>query len=163
MRIAIISDTHDHIWNLQKAMPTLVKTDVVLHCGDLCSPFVVKQLGDGLGEIPVHVVWGNNDGDKRALDAMARKAGNIQIHGDFASLEFEGVKIAMNHYPEIGQALAGSNEFDLVCYGHDHIAYEEKIGESYLLNPGEIMGLNGKSTFAIFSTVNKTIEWVEIS
>lgn len=152
MKIAILSDTHDNIWKLEEAMPHLQAAEVVIHCGDLCSPFIVKQLGEGLGETPVHVVWGNNDGDKRLLSVLAEKAGNITIHGDFAELELGGRKIAVTHYPEIGRGLAQGTAYDLVCYGHDHTAYEEKIGETILLNPGEIMGLNGPRSLAHYDT-----------
>ena len=116
MRIAIISDSHDNIWKLESAMPALASADVVLHCGDLCSPFVVRQLGEGLKSKEVHVVWGNNDGDKWLLTKIAAQAGNITMHGDFAVLELGELKVAMTHYPEIGRTVAASDHFDLVCY-----------------------------------------------
>lgn len=162
MRIAVISDTHDNIWKLANAMPHLRTADVVLHCGDLCSLFVVKRLGEGLAGKPVHVVWGNNDGDKRLLAKLADQSGNVEMHGDLAVLEIEGLKIALNHYPEVGRALAESGRFDLVCYGHDHVAHEERIGGTLLLNPGEIMGLNGRSTLAIFAPGEDQVTWVEV-
>lgn len=162
MKIAILSDTHDNIWKLEEAMPHLQAAEVVIHCGDLCSPFIVKQLGEGLGDIPVHVVWGNNDGDKRLLSVLADKAGNITIHGDFAELELGGRKIAVTHYPEIGRGLAQGAGYDLVCYGHDHTAYEEKIGETVLLNPGEVMGLNGPRSLAHYDTETGEVTRIEI-
>jgi len=162
MRIAIISDTHDNIWKLEKAMPHLASSDVLLHCGDICSPFVIRQLGEGLKGVPAHVVWGNNDGDKRLLADRADEAGNITMHGDFAELEFGGLKVAVNHYPEIGRALAGSGHYGLVCYGHDHTAYEERVGETLLLNPGELLGMKGRSTLAIYDTKKGEVEWVEV-
>lgn len=162
MRIAIISDTHDNIWKLEEAIPHLNSTDMLIHCGDLCSPFIIKQLAEGVTDIPVHIVWGNNDGDKRLLSKLAAQSENIHIHGDFAELEVEGSKIAVTHYPEIGRALAKSGQYDLVCYGHDHTAHEEQIGDTLLLNPGEIMGLNGRRTLAICTLPQKNIEWVEL-
>lgn len=152
MKIAILSDTHDNIWKLAEAMPHLQAADVVIHCGDLCSPFIVKQLGEGLGEIPAHVVWGNNDGDQRLLSKLADLAGNITIHGDFAELDLGGRKIAVTHYPEIARGLAQGTAYDLVCYGHDHIAHQETIGKTVLLNPGEVMGLFGPRSLAHYDT-----------
>lgn len=162
MRIAIISDTHDNIWKLESAMPNITTTDIVLHCGDICSPFVIKQMAENLGDKPVHVVWGNNDGDKRLLSQVAQKSGNIHLHGDFVELNIEGTQIALSHYPAIGQALASTNRYDLVCYGHDHTAYDEWVGKTLLLNPGEVMGLNGRSTMAIYTPKDKELTWVEI-
>jgi putative phosphoesterase len=158
-----MSDTHDNIWKLEDAMPYLVDCDTILHCGDLIAPFIVVQLGEGVPDKPIHIVWGNNDGDKRLLTEKALESSNIYIHGDFADLELSGAKIAINHYPAIARALAASGEYDLVCYGHDHTAHQEMIGETVLLNPGEVMGLKGRSTIAIFDTDQREIEWIELS
>jgi putative phosphoesterase len=162
MKIAVISDSHDNIWKLEKAMPFLSQADIVLHCGDLISPFMIKRLVEGLGTIPIHIVWGNNDGDKALLSKLARESGSITIHGETASLELGGKKIAINHYPEIARREAESGTYDLVCYGHDHTAYYEKIGETLLLNPGELMGMNGRSTFVIYDTQTGEVKWVEL-
>lgn len=158
MRIGIISDTHDNIWRLEEALSYLQDTDAILHCGDLISPFIVHRLGKGLGNKPVHVVWGNNDGDKRALTQAAGQYGNITLHGDFADLSLDSVRIAINHYPEIGRSLASCEQYDLVCYGHDHTAFKEQIGKTLLINPGEVMGLNGSATLAIYDTGPRRVE-----
>ena len=162
MRIAVVSDSHDNIWKLEKAIPHLATADVVLHCGDLIAPFMVIRLIKGAGGIPIHIVWGNNDGDKRLLTEVSSGVENIHLHGDLAELDFAGFKVAVNHYPQIGRALAESGRYDLVCYGHDHTAHEEWIGETLLLNPGELMGLQGASTIAIYDTENKVVEFIEI-
>ena len=162
MKIGIISDSHDNIWKLERAFPTLRQTEAVLHCGDLISPFMINKLKAGLEDIPVHIVWGNNDGDKQLVAKAAITAGTIMLHGDFAELELGGRRIAINHYPEIGRALAASGAYDLVCYGHDHTRHEERVGETLLLNPGEIMGMNGVSSLALYDTQEGEIEWVEL-
>jgi len=162
MKIAVISDSHDNIWKLEEAIPILVQTDAVIHCGDIIAPFMVKRLAEGLGEIPVHIVWGNNDGDKRLLSKVAEQAGIISLHGDFAQFELGGKHIAINHYPEISRAIAMSGNYDLVCFGHDHSAHEERIGNTLLLNPGELMGMNGRSTLAIYKTKNQQVDWIEL-
>lgn len=162
VQIAILSDTHDQIWKLDQAMPILSTADVILHCGDLCSPFVIVRLGKGVGEKPIHVVFGNNDGDPRLLTLKAIETGNVQIHGQFASLELGGLRIVINHYPEIARPIAVSQQFDLVCYGHDHTAHEEWIGSTLLLNPGELLGMNGRSSFAIFETHTRIVRWIDL-
>ncbi len=162
MKISVISDTHDNIWRLEEAIPYMAQTDLVLHCGDLVAPFMIKRLAGGLGGTPLHIIWGNNDGDKRLISKLAQEAGSIFTHGDFVELELGGKKIALNHYPEIGRALAESRKYDLVCYGHDHSVNEEWVGNTLLLNPGELMGMNGRSTFAIFDTDSDAVEWMEL-
>jgi hypothetical protein len=71
--------------------------------------------------------------------------------------------VALTHYPEVARALAASGLYDLVCYGHDHTAHEERLGNTVLLNPGEVMGLRGHSTFAHYVTRSRKVAWVELA
>lgn len=160
MKLAILSDTHDHLWALKAILPQLATADAILHCGDLCSPFMVKHLGEGVAGKPVHIVWGNNEGDVLLMTRVATP--NVNLHGAFAAVEFEGVKVAINHYPDIARGLALSGQYDLVCFGHNHIASSERVGQCQLLNPGEVMGLLGPRTFAFFDTATRMVESVSI-
>ena len=162
MKLGIISDIHDNVWRLAEAVPYLKKTGGVLHCGDLIAPFMVQRLKEGVGDVPVHFVWGNNDGDKKQIFEMANKYTGFNIYNEFADIRINGLRIAINHYSEIAKGLAQSQEYDLVCFGHNHIASEEKVGKTLLLNPGEVMGLNGRSTIVLFDTATCTVEWVEL-
>ena len=162
MKIAILSDTHDNIWKLDSALRRVSNADVIIHCGDLCSPFVIKHLGDAAHSRPVHIVWGNNDGDGRLLCQVATQFSGIRLHGQLAELEIDGVRIGVKHYPEIARPLAASGFYDLVCYGHDHTAHESMVGNCILLNPGELLGLMGKTTFALFDTQTRIVEFQEV-
>lgn len=162
MKIAVMSDTHDHIWRLDLALTLMLNADRIIHCGDLCSPFVIKHIGEAARGRPVDVVWGNNDGDPRLICEVASSYHNIALHGQFAELRIDDLVVAVNHYPEIAEPLAASGKFDLVCYGHDHTAYESRVGKCILLNPGELMGMKGKSTFAWFDTVTCSIRFEEV-
>lgn len=68
MKIAIMSDGHEHWDNLRKAITIANQQscDMLLFAGDLMAP------GNGLSALktftgPVHMVFGNNDGDKYKL------------------------------------------------------------------------------------------------
>ncbi len=163
MKIAIMSDIHDNIWALADALTKVAETEasVLIFCGDFCAPFSLKQLADGFTG-PIHVVWGNNDGDKWLLTTIAQGCDNVTLHGEFAEIEVAGQKIGVNHYPGLGRRLAESGAYDLVCYGHDHIAHIEQIEETLLVNPGEVMGRLGKRTFAIYDTEARSARLVEI-
>jgi putative phosphoesterase len=108
-------------------------------------------------------VWGNNDGDKWLLTRNANAAGNVTLHGELAELELGGRRVAVNHYPHIARPLAESGDYDAVFYGHDHKAHMERIGDTLLLNPGEVMGRFGKSTFAWYDTDTGKAELVEVA
>lgn len=161
MRVAICSDIHDNIWKLEAALPGMNRANVLLFCGDFCAPFTLKQLARGF-EGPVHAVFGNNDGDPRLLVVEAQGAGSVEMHGQFAELEFGGLTFALNHYPEIARRLAESGAYDVVCYGHDHTLHSEMVGETLLVNPGEVMGRDGRSTYVIFDTVSRELEVIDV-
>jgi predicted phosphodiesterase len=73
------------------------------------------------------------------------------------------VRIAINHYPEIAHGLALSGKYDLVCFGHNHTASLEQVNATVLLNPGEIMGLNGRSTLGVFDIQSKRVDFIELT
>jgi hypothetical protein len=162
MKIAILSDTHDHIWKIDQALHQMGQADVILHCGDLCSPFVIRHLAAGSGGRPIHIVWGNNDGDPRLISQVAAGFPFITLHGQFAELTLDGIRIAVNHYPEIARPLAASGHYDLVCYGHDHTAHHSRVGRCVLLNPGEILGMKGRRTFAWYDSTTREVRFEEV-
>ena len=153
MKIAIMSDSHDNIWKLDQALAKITGVDALIHCGDLCSPFVIKHLGAWAeNKKPIYIVWGNNDGDRMMITSEAKAFETLNLCGEYARLELDGIRIFVTHYPGIAESVADSDDYDLICYGHDHTRAKKKIGNSLLLNPGEIMGLNGTSTLAVFDT-----------
>ena len=78
----------------------------------------------------------------------------------FSELEIDGLKIALQHYPELGQRLAESGAYDAVFTGHDHQRYQEQIGETLWANPGEIMGRFGTVSYGLFETEARVFEHV---
>jgi putative phosphoesterase len=164
MIVAVLSDIHDNIWNLADALEQVraASAEVMFFCGDLCAPFTLTQLGHDFSG-PVHCVFGNNDGDPRLLLQNAQAAGNVTLHGQLADLTLAGRRMAVNHYPEIARSMAGSGDFDLVCYGHNHIARVESVGErTVLANPGEVMGRFGAPSFGLYDTERRTFDLVTI-
>ena len=69
----------------------------------------------------------------------------------------------MVHYPELAEPLAGSGEFDLVVFGHSHEVAERRVGETLLLNPGEVCGwLTGRATVAVVDLEGMTVEVIDL-
>lgn len=152
MRIAIISDIHDRVPRLRAAMDLFDRIDTVICCGDLCAPFVVTELAEGFAG-PVHIVFGNVDGDRFRIAQQAAKYSHVQLHGEFAELELGGKTFAVNHFDHLGRAIAGSQKFDVVCFGHTHKFEISQTGSTMVINPGEIYGLRtGNSTFVVYDT-----------
>jgi putative phosphoesterase len=161
MKIAILSDIHDNIWKLETLLATL-EADILIFCGDFCAPFTLAQIAEGFAG-PVHVVFGNNDGDQLFLARVASRFPQVTLHGDFAELELDGQQVAVTHYPEIGQALARGGVYDLVCHGHSHERIIEQAGGTLRVNPGEVMGRLGLSTYAQYDTLTGQAKIVEVA
>ncbi len=141
MKIAVISDTHDHVWHTQQAVEQANKSgaEIILHCGDLVSPFLLEEFDGFTGQF--HLVTGNNPGDMALLERMITKRNpHFMYHGLIGKLEIADFKIAWTHDPQTGYYIAKSGEFDLVAFGHTHRWHLETINRTSFLNPGEILG-----------------------
>lgn len=160
MRIAILSDIHDNIWKLEALLASL-EADVLLFCGDFCAPFTLAQIAEAF-DGPIHAVFGNNDGDQFLLARIASKYPHVTLHGDLAELELDGRRVAVTHYPQIGNALAQGPAYDLVCHGHSHERLVETVGDTLRVNPGEVMGRFGLSTYALYHTGTGQAEIVSV-
>ncbi|NVL89700.1 MAG: metallophosphoesterase [Desulfobacterales bacterium] len=163
MILAVMSDTHDHIWNVRKALRLIQERDVeaIIHCGDFIAPFVLKELDQA--QIPVHGVFGNNDGDQYLLTKLSMtELSNITLYGLMGELELGDFKVAFTHYRAVADGLAATGQFDLVCFGHSHEAFIEKVGKTDLLNPGEVMGKDGSPGFYLVDTSTRKYELVSL-
>lgn len=164
MKIAIMSDSHDNWPNLEKAVE--ISNDAgcgqLLFTGDLISPPGLKILEKFNGQ--VHIVFGNNEGEKEWFTKFVLERPNITLHGNSAELEIDDLRFYLQHYPRQAEIAANSGLFDVCVCGHDHIYKESKVKDCIVLNPGTIHGYKHiqkiEATFIIFNTVTKTVEKV---
>ncbi|UCC89277.1 MAG: metallophosphoesterase [Anaerolineales bacterium] len=164
MLIGVLSDIHDNLDNLIQALAIFRERGVkaLIFCGDFCSPIPSRVMaGEFQGD--VHCVFGNGDGDKFLMLHVAKtQYPNLKLHGEYAELEFEGVKVAVTHYPFYARALARTGDYQAVFSGHTHEASQERINDCLWLNPGDVMGWKGKSSCAVYDTATNSGEIVSI-
>lgn len=161
MNIAVMSDSHDHIWNLRKALAIIQaeNCDHIIHCGDFVAPFMFKELEKA--GILAHCVFGNNDGDKSLLTRFALQSeGLITLDSLIGEFDINGFRIAFTHEWIVAEGLAASGKYHLVCFGHSHQYVENTIGGILVLNPGEIMGKDGEPGFCIVDTESRRVRRV---
>lgn len=171
MKIAILSDIHDNVWKLQKALDWITAPENAIEamviCGDLCAPFIIGIIQRRFS-YPIHLVFGNNDGDTFRITHLADQ--QVSIHGELAELTYfegnlyagieedpdrQGLRLAANHYHDIAEGLIQSGRYNVVLYGHNHkhrIAYYDRASRKYVdrpsgdtilsINPGAIMGFD---------------------
>ena len=141
LRVGLLADVHDHVHALGRALPWLREhTNVLLVLGDLVSPFVMKLLGSGFPK-PIHVVFGNNDGDQHRLTATAATFEHVSVHGELFRQALGSRAVVAQHYPGIAEVVDPSVA-DLVAFGHDHRARSYRRGEAWFVNPGTLMGFD---------------------
>jgi putative phosphoesterase len=129
--VAVIADTHMPRGGRripEACLERLRGADLVLHAGDVTAASVLAEL-EAIGP-PVHAVHGNMD------DAELRER-----LPETRIVDAGGLSIGMTHDP--GPA-AGREErlvrrfpgCAAVVYGHTHLPQVERVGETWILNPG---------------------------
>jgi len=164
MKIGIISDTHDRLPFIDKAIEELNKerVDLVLHAGDYCAPFAAfrfkplkaKMIG----------VFGNNDAERELLRRNFSEIG-VEIRGRFAEIKADDVKIALLHgdEEELLNSIINTKSYDVVVYGHTHHPEVKKKNGVLTVNPGEVCGyLTGEATIGILDTKTKDVTIIQI-
>jgi len=161
MIIGIMSDTHDHLPLVDKAVKKLLdeKAEIVLHCGDYVSPFVIPHFKPFKGKFIG--VFGNNDGDHEFLKRRFAEF-RMEIRGIFAEVKIDNLRIALLHGGEPGgqpglsellKSLLSIKCYDVIIYGHVHEAKAYKKNKTLIINPGEVCGyLTGKPSIAVLDT-----------
>ncbi len=165
MKIGLISDTHDNLTQVEKAIKFLnnTKTEIVLHAGDYVAPFVIPKFKNL--QCNLIGVFGNNDGDHELLKKRFSETKNCTIKDRFAEINADNYKIGLLHgdETELLNALIKSEYFDAIVHGHSHSKNIEQKGKTLVINPGEVCGyLTGKSTLAILDTIKRQAEIVEL-
>lgn len=159
MQIGIISDTHDDMASIKKAVDVLNNRKVsrVIHAGDIVSPFTFEVFKDLKGDFTG--IFGNNDGDRLLLK---EKSGN-NIHNQPLMLNIEKKRIIIFHEPYIVNEIAESGNFNIIIYGHTHKPDIRKVKDTLIINPGKVAVLHkGKSTLAILDIRSLDVELVEL-
>ncbi|MEI6288581.1 MAG: YfcE family phosphodiesterase [bacterium] len=179
MLIAIISDSHDNITNIEKFLSWAKenKIETIIHCGDIASPETIDYLSKNFSGV-IHFAFGNMDNNYRsAILTMKNIWTNVELHGNIGTTvipaeagisskihEIPGqarddIRIAFCHFPDQAKELASSGNYNLVFYGHTHKPWMETLPNNcQLINPGTLGGIFSKATFAIYDTISKKLE-----
>ena len=180
MKLGIISDTHDDIVNVRKAIDIFNQESVryVIHAGDYVFPGIIKEFKKLNGKLIG--VLGNNDGEKNyLLKSFLEIEGELK--GELGELQIEDLKIAIYHGTslEIKEILIKSGKFKIVVCGHTHKIephdnstgrYESNDGRTLVLNPGtahsKVESLSGafvEGGVIILDTDSKEYRYIALS
>jgi len=148
MQIGIVSDTHDNLDLVDRAVDFLESEGVarVIHCGDIVAPFSATPFDSDNFEF--YAVRGNNDGEW-ALSKTVDEFGTYM--GDCGRLTVDGVSIAVYHGTNklLREALVDSGEYDYVLHGHTHERTLEARNGTVRVNPGGLPIPGSDDTFHV--------------
>lgn len=142
MKIAILSDTHNNLANLDAALEKIRQQGVttLIHCGDMTTAETARHL-DGFRVV---FVYGNGDyasGEIReTLEAL-----NPQNSADLVFTgAIGGTRIAAlhGHIPGQLEELVESRLYEFIFHGHSHRQRDVRMKNSRIINPGALGGLN---------------------
>ncbi len=140
MRIGIVSDTHDDMRALERALATLQDEgiDTLLHCGDLCGPAIVEALSN----FDTWIARGNMDRHPE-LEPTVRKtigAGRLAARH---RLTLAGHSVVLVHGHREGELkrLINTGDHAYAFHGHTHLRRDQRIGPTRVINPGALGGI----------------------
>lgn len=159
MKFAIISDIHDNLSNLSKALNYCHENKIkeIIFCGDLSNyetlKYLLKKFSGGM-----YLVDGNNDEflwNKIKNSNFKKENPKIKIFSKIGEFSLSGFKIAITHFQWTAEDLAKKEKYDLVFFGHSHKPFYKKINKAELINPGNVANLLFSPSFAIYDTIKR--------
>jgi len=160
MKVGVISDTHDRLPTFRRAIALFERLGVeaILHAGDYVAPFAAKLIAPEVLEIPLHCIYGNNDGERRGLKGVLPGI----VDGPLR-LELGGRAIVMHHWIE-WMSPADWAEADIIISGHTHEVVNQTYQGKLFLNPGECCGwLTDRCTVALLDLDRVEAQIVEVT
>jgi putative phosphoesterase len=157
MRLAIISDIHDNLVNLEKCLDWCRKEriETMICCGDLTNSDTLDFLAKNF-KGKIHILMGNCD---TYDEDLILGYSNMKYHDRKGSRLFIGkYKIGFCHEPYHIKHLFHIDKFDLIFYGHTHKPWESTENGVRLINPGTLGGLFQKATFATWESEENKLE-----
>jgi hypothetical protein len=140
MRVGLLSDTHNHLGNLAKALEIFRQegVKVLIHCGDLTSNEVALLLV----EFQVICTFGNGD----IATSEIKETLAYYNPDNYSSFSYQGelwgkrIAVTHGHIPHSVNQMAESGRFDYVIHGHSHRRGEKIVGTTHVINPGALGG-----------------------
>jgi len=158
MKIGLISDTHDNVTNILKAVKIFQeeRVEFVIHLGDLVAPATVQYFKG----LKMKFITGNCDGDLHMIEEKCREHG-YEYLGEFAELELSGKKIYLMHYDPSKNAPDKIGKYDYIFHGHTHIRRDETLNGTRIVNPGAHY-YRAEGTIAIVDVDKGDVKFVKV-
>jgi phosphoesterase, MJ0936 family len=157
MKVAIFSDLHDNLPNLNNFLDWVKKNKIerLIFCGDLANVSTLKYLAENFTD-KIYIVGGNADS---FYLSDTKKFKNIIYEEDKLEFKLDNQKIIIVHKPtDLKKYLAEDNSFNFAFYGHTHKPWLKQEDGVIVANPGTLKEVFGKSSFATLDTETGKLE-----
>jgi putative phosphoesterase len=157
MRIGVVSDTHNHLPNVERIVELFhaARVERVVHTGDITQPKTLAALS--ALRVPLCGVYGNNDLEREGLEEAARRYG-MTLQDPPLELVLASRRIVVVHDPRDLERLAAGS-YDVALHGHIHRYVMERKEGRLVFNPGECAGhLPGHNAVGVVDLVTLQAE-----
>lgn len=161
MIIGIISDTHDNVENIKKAIKLFLeqKVDFVVHCGDVVAPATIKHFKG----IKLKLVKGNCDGDIENIKLKIEEIDGEYL-GEVGIIDIDNKSKLLAYHGNDRKRLDSfikNCRYQYILTGHTHVSMDEIIGSTRVLNPGAHY-YGGQETVMILDTKTNKVNMVKL-
>ncbi|MBF0344626.1 MAG: metallophosphoesterase [Nitrospirae bacterium] len=159
MLIGVMSDSHDNLTNIKKAIRVFNDCSVshVLHAGDFTSVTSFNALNDLKADFCG--IFGNNDHGLLNMDKVTKG----KIFTQPYEFIIEQKRFVMIHEHFLVDQLAQNAAFDFLIYGHTHRPHVGQIDHTIVLNPGETCGSrHNRSTVALLDITKGEAHFINL-
>ncbi|OWK43934.1 metallophosphoesterase family protein [Fimbriiglobus ruber] len=160
MRLGILSDTHDQLARTRLAVQLLKDhgADVLIHCGDLAGPEIVKACA----VLPCYFVFGNHDADRvPELRRAAVETGAVCLEWG-GEILLAGKRVAVTHghmHTDVRRLLAAGPDY--LFSGHSHIPTDRYEDQTRRINPGALHDTDS-FTVALLDLVSEGLKFLPV-
>ena len=163
MKIAILSDTHNHQGNIQKTVSLIHKfrPTSLIFCGDATTLESIQWFC----EYPIIYTNGNCDELTGEIKSYLSALRNNSFVGNTFKGQILGKRIGVTHghIPGVLDDMINSSQFDYIFTGHTHLRMNKRVGKTRVVNPGALGGLRKESrSFAILDLNLDELQFVTI-
>lgn len=161
MKIAIISDTHNHHAHLKKVLGLIESENIhtIIHCGDVTTAETAALLAG----YQIILSYGNGDFTSGEIRETLEKLNPASFAGLVYQGEIDSLRIAVihgHHYSRL-QNLIRSQQFDMIFTGHTHRHEDTQYGITRLINPGAIGGLRKEErSLCVLDTFTRKVRFI---
>ena len=156
MKVAICSDIHDNLVNLEKFLTWCKNNSVdqIICVGDVTNADTLEYIANEF-KGNIFLIRGNLEIYE---EKETKKHSNIKYYGRFGIAEIAGKKVGLCHEPSFINELLKQDKCNFIFYGHTHKPWLEDRKGTLIINPGTLGAVFQRASFSVWDTETNKID-----